>query len=98
MIIFSKNVFFLKSCLSFHPVNPDSDIYSYFKAFTGFRRATLQVCELTVSKATVKAMAGPIKNAQYGIEVWKKNLPRKIFPKIKANGKAIKNAIISHLI
>jgi len=43
-------------------------------------------------------MAGPAKNAHNGIGVRKKNLPRNIRPARNAMGKAIKMAIVSHLV
>ena len=49
----------------------EGDTYSYLSDFTGFRFATLQVLELTVNKATMKAITGPAKNAQTGIGAWK---------------------------
>jgi len=55
-----------------------------------------QVWELTVDNATIKAIAGPARNAQNGIGAWKWNLARKLFPIIYATGRAIKNEIKSH--
>ena len=72
--------------------------YSYLKAFIGFLLATPQVCELTVNKATAKAITGPVINAHIGIGVRKKNLPRNICPVRNAIGKAIRKAMLSHLV
>jgi hypothetical protein len=46
-----------------------TNYYSYLSAFTGFLLATIQVWELTVNKATTKAISGPAINAHTGIGV-----------------------------
>ena len=72
--------------------------YSYLSDLEGFLFAILHVRVLTVSNATATAIDGPAKNAHTGIGVWKLNLPRKILPRRRAVGNAMKTAIASHLV
>jgi hypothetical protein len=60
--------------------------------------AALQLCRLTVSNATIYAITGPAKNTQNGMGERKLNLPRNTLPRKNETGRAIKNAIVSHLV